>query len=213
MLHAAALIAVAAAASPISQLNLSPVYGSIPASQFHQSAVITTIALAFVTTLASRKHAHASYGRYVPVVAFWTQPIQYVLFQYSSHMGPVYGPLTTEALTYLPLLFLAVCSASMYFSELDFSSVNSLIARSACAVAGYIAFASVRRSTNAVLPQLMGTTNFLTRSGLQLAVAIAFSVLSPSMHVLLAIPALMHTLLLNPQNPAAMTTMLLKGTL
>lgn len=211
--RASLMIVLAAAASAVSQLSLSPVYGSIPASLLHRRAVNITIVLAFVIGSASGTHSRVSYERYLPVVASWSQPIQYLLSKRSSRMGPTYGPLITEALTCLPLLFIATHAVKTYTPALGPGNSKFIVAESAYAIISYVTFASVEGSLDALLPRFMGTSDFFTRSGLQLAVALASSVLSPSSLLFLMIPAILHTVLLNPHHPAARTTALLNSTL
>lgn len=211
--RAGLLIVLSAAASAVSQLSLSPVYGSIPAFLFHQRAVNITVILAFMTGLASGTHSRVGYERYLPVIASWSQPMQYLLSQYSSRMGPTYGSLIIEALTCLPLMFIAVHAVRTYATGSGPDNSNSVKMQSAYAITSCVAFAFVEKSLNTLLPRFMGTSDFFTRSGLQTAIALAFSVLSPSRLLFLTTPAILHTVLLNPHFPAARTTALLNSTL
>ena len=97
--RAAALLVLAGISSPVSQLSLSPVYGSIPASLYHQRAITVTALLAFMGKGTLKRYLPENAREYIAVLAYWIPTIQFLLFTYSSQMGPEYGPVVTEAVT------------------------------------------------------------------------------------------------------------------
>ncbi|OCK82491.1 hypothetical protein K432DRAFT_433458 [Lepidopterella palustris CBS 459.81] len=211
--RAAALLVVAGVSSPVSQLSLSPVYGSIPASLYHQRAIITIALLAFMSKSYLKKYLPGNISEYIAVLAYWIPTIQFFLFQYSSQMGPEYGPLITEFVTYLPLLLLCVYSAGQLLEDLDLSKFNPIAAEMAPAVGSYVIVSFLSKNFTSILPQYIGTHPSLNRVGLQLGVGSILSVISPSRLILLALPAILHTLRANPHYSSGRAVGLLNSTL
>ncbi|KAF2184060.1 S-adenosyl-L-methionine-dependent methyltransferase [Zopfia rhizophila CBS 207.26] len=201
--RAAALLVIAGVASPISQLSLSPVYGSIPASLHHQRSITVTALLALMAKGAMRRNPPASVSEYIAVIAYWTPVIQFFLFQCSGFLGIDYGPLIIESLTYFPLLLLSVFSASELLDTLDLSqyNLNSTIADMIAPVASYITVSTVSKITGSILPGFVGTHFSFTRIGLQMLVGSISAFLTPSRVILFAAPAILHTMLANPHYP------------
>ncbi|KAF2733821.1 S-adenosyl-L-methionine-dependent methyltransferase [Polyplosphaeria fusca] len=203
VLRATAFLVVAGVASPISQLSLSPVFGSIPASLHHTRAITATALLAFATKGVVRKYLSESLARYIALIAYWTPFIQFVLFRFSDQLGVDYGPLIIESATYLPLLFMSVYTASCLLDTLDFSqyNLNPTLADMISPVASYFTVSSVSKVTAAILPGYIGTHMSLTRVGLQMVIGSISAFLAPSTIVLFAFPAILHTMLANPHYP------------
>ena len=119
--RAMGLIVIAGVASPVSQLNLTPVFGSIPASLHHQQAM-TVIALAGLGIRRLLKgYVSVDVSAWVTVLAYWTPLIQCYLFPHSTQLGIDYGPLIVESLTYFPVLFLSMFAVSDLLDTVDFS--------------------------------------------------------------------------------------------
>lgn len=207
------LLVLAALSSVSSQLNLSPVYGSIPAARYHYRGITITALLALGSGPYVQKWLPFGARPWIPVVAFWIPVIQCVLFSYSGQLGPLGGPIATESLTYFPLLFLAMSAAITTFESFDMSELSSAIADTIPAVLSYIVFSAGKQSFDAFLPPLIGRSALLTRSGLQTALACAFTVLAPSKLILLAIPAIIHSAWMNPHGVSNQATALLNSTL
>ena len=211
--RAAALLVLAGISSPVSQLSLSPVYGSIPASLYHQRAITVTALLAFMGKGTLKRYLPENVREYIAVLAYWIPTIQFLLFTYSSQMGPEYGPVVTEAVTYLPLLLLSVYSASQLLECLDLSRYSPTVTDMAPALGSYVTVSFISKIATAVLPQYMGTHPTFTRVGLQMSVASALAALSPSRLIFLAVPAMLHTMLANPHYVSDKAVALLNGTL
>ncbi|KAK8230901.1 spermine/spermidine synthase family protein [Phyllosticta capitalensis] len=182
---ASALLVLAGLSSAVSQLTLSPVYGSIPASIWHSKALLTVVVSIVAAKTIFKKSLNP---RWIPLVAFWSQPLQALLFRYSSSLGAAYGPVVTEALTLFPAVALSVyCAIDLlppYLSPLAF----------------VVLF--VEKYAAALLPPLMGSSPLFTRSGLSLLVAALHAAVSPSLLLVLVLPALFHTVSLNPHFPS-----------
>ncbi|KAK7536751.1 S-adenosyl-L-methionine-dependent methyltransferase [Phyllosticta citribraziliensis] len=210
---ASALMVVAGVASAVSQLTLSPVYGSIPASIWHSKAVLSCLLVAVVSKGALKNVLGPRTSRWIPVLAFWSQPMQALLFRYSASLGAIYGPVVTEALTLFPVLLLSIYCAIDLLDTCKISSFNSTFAEIISPLACYVTFSSAENFVTGLLPPLMGSNPFLTRSGLSFLVAALYAVLSPSALLLLILPALFHSVRLNPHFPGSANFAVLNQTL
>ena len=206
-------LTLAAILSPVSQYNLSPIYGSIPSAIYHQRGIRLVSLLAFMTRKPLTKVFRFEARQILPVIAFNLSPIQYFLCDFSSDLGPNWGPLATECLTYYPLLFFAYLAAGYAFDDIYLSDSGSVLAEGIPALVTYAVFTIVQKVANEVLPKLMGTTDFFTRSGLQLLVASIYAILSKSQLLLIAVPGILHTMFANPHYTSANGTKRLNNTL
>jgi hypothetical protein len=198
--RAAALLLLAGFASPISQLNLSPVYGSIPASLHHQRAMTITAVAALVGRGSLKRYIPASISEYIAVVAYWTPVIQFFLLQHSGKLGIEYGPLLVESLTYFPLLFLSVYAAGDLLEFVNLSQLNvpASLQEVIVPVASYFTVSTVSKIAGATVPSVIGNHILATRIGFQMSIASASAFLIPSRVILLAFPAILHTMWANP---------------
>ncbi|PVH99152.1 hypothetical protein DM02DRAFT_615260 [Periconia macrospinosa] len=201
---AAALLLLAGLSSPVSQLNLSPVYGSIPASLHHQRAMTITALAALIGRGALKKYVPDSIGDYVAVIAYWSPVIQFLLFPYSGKLGITYGPVVTEGLTYFPLLFLSLIAAGNLLDCLDPSKFNlpSSLKDALIPTASYFTVSTTSKVAAAIIPTLVGNHIYLTRIGFQMLIASASAFLTPSRVILFAFPAILHSLWANPHFPS-----------
>ncbi|KAF2850265.1 S-adenosyl-L-methionine-dependent methyltransferase [Plenodomus tracheiphilus IPT5] len=212
--RAAALLLIAGFASPVSQLNLSPVYGSIPSSAHHQRCMQIFTGLALLSRYQLRKYVSTSVAEYIAVIAYWAPVVQYLLFQYSADLGIIWGPMIIEGLTYFPLLFLSVYTAADLLDHVFISQFGSTSPiKEAVPVLSYFAVSSVAKLSSSLIPGFIGTSIYFTRVGLQMLLASASAFLSPSRVVLLAFPAILHTLWANPHHPSTHGFQLANSTL
>lgn len=109
-------LALAALASPVSLLALSPVYGAVGAYLPHSRLVSVTALVVLASAKAMRKWVPAWSMQFAPLVAASVPLLQEQLSRYSGWLGATYGPLLTESVTLLPLLALSMYAAA---SELD----------------------------------------------------------------------------------------------
>jgi hypothetical protein len=211
---AATFLGLAAVASPVSQANLSPVYGSIPSSIYHQRGITIVALLAFMVSKTSlRKYIPSNVRQFVPVHAYYVPMIQWLLFKFSSKLGAQYGPLVTEALTFFPTLFLACLATSVVLEDLDLSGYSSTIAEGAPPAISYAVFSFAEKLFTAILPQIIGSNDFFTRSGLQLLVASLYAALSSTSYLLISLPPMIHTMFANPHYDSSYAVKVLNQTL
>ncbi|KAI9719569.1 MAG: hypothetical protein M1812_003340 [Candelaria pacifica] len=202
----------------ISQFALSPVYGSIPASLYHNYAVSITVIAAFVWKDLWYRGLGSPLSQMIPVLGFWIPWIQFVMFRQSSALGATIGHLITEAFTLLPLLFLSVSYTAYQFKRLDESISNLLLqwpkwTNAVPYVALYPPVLLMVKGSNNLISQYIGSSMLLTRIGLQIASSVLYALLFPSKLLLLAAPALLHSAFYNVHSPQPWALNLLNSTL
>ncbi|KAH6644075.1 S-adenosyl-L-methionine-dependent methyltransferase [Boeremia exigua] len=202
--RALALILIAGVASPVSQLNLSPVFGSIPASLHHQQAMTLTALGGLGVRRLLKGYLSVDVSAWVTVLAYWIPLIQCYLFPHSTQLGIDYGPLIVESLTYFPLLFLSMYAVSDLLDTVDFSrwDLPSALGDAILPMSSYIGVSFIARIFGGLLPTVIGQHVYLTRVGFQMLLASASAFITPSKLLFLAFPAILHTLWINPHNPA-----------
>jgi len=210
----ASFMGLAALASPVSQANLSPVYGSIPASIYHQQGITLVALLAFMIMKTSlRQYIPSDIRKYIPIMAYYIPVIQWALFPLSKHLGARYGPLITEAATYYPLLFLACVATAFVLDELDLSGYPRTIVDGSRPAISYVFFSFAEKTFSGLLPHYIGTTDFMTRSGLELLIASLYAGISKSPYLLVNIPAMLHTMFANPHHQSSFTAKIMNKTM
>lgn len=199
-----ALILIAGVASPVSQLNLSPVFGSIPASLHHQQAMTLTALGGLGVRRLLKGYLSIDVSAWVTVLAYWIPLIQCYVFPHSTKLGIDYGPLIVESLTYFPLLFLSMYAVSDLLDTVDFTrwDLPSALGDALLPMTSYVGVSFVSRFFAALLPAFVGQHVYLTRIGFQMLLASASAFITPSKLLFLAFPAIFHTLYINPHNPS-----------
>jgi hypothetical protein len=202
--RAAVLLLIAGIASPVSQLNLSPVYGSIPSSLHHQRSMTVTAIAALIARNSLKRYLPDTLAEYIAVIAYWTPVIHFFLFPYSSQLGIEYGPLIIESATYFPLLFLSIYAAFDLLDCIDLSQFNlpNTVKQILLPMVSYFTVSTTSKIAAATLPNLIGTHIYFTRIGFQMLLASASAFLTPSRIILVAFPAILHTLWANPHFPS-----------
>jgi hypothetical protein len=214
LFKAAAFTTIAGVASKLSLLNLSPVYGSIPAGLYHSNLVTFVVILAYIARRTLKKDENRDYEYLIGPWLYWTLPIQFQLFQYSEAFGPVWGPMITEAATFFPVLFLTLLSAGFAIDELGLAQrYGQRVADGVPAVASFAVFSMAEQAADVVIPRIIGTSDFSTRTGLQMITASLAALLSRSKFLAFAMPAMLHTLFSNPHHYALATTKYVNSTL
>lgn len=213
LLNALGLLVSAGLSSPISQLNLSPVYGSIPASLYHAQGITFVALIAYVARRRLKQETYRDYYYYIAPWLYWTPVIQFLLFPYSEDFGPLWGPIATEAATFYPVLFLSFLSVGFILDDLDLQKFGSRVSDATPAVFSYGVFSLIQQFAATYLPRLLGTTDFFTRTGLQLLNASLAAFFSKSVLLALAVPAVLHTMFSNPHYYGVGPTRLVNQTL
>jgi hypothetical protein len=210
---AAQLITLAALYSPISQLTLSPVYGTAQSGLYHRWGTLATALAAFLCVCFLQRHIPKRLVNIIPAFAFWIPTFQFFLFKYSSILPMPYGPLITDSLTYYPLLFLSVYAAGLFFGKVDLSAYNQTIAEQLPSASAYVLFTGVQRMFKNSIPIYMGSNVVFSRIGLQLVIAGLYGLALPTATLWPSVPALAFTMLANVHNPLQRTTDVLNNTL
>lgn len=213
LLKAWSLLVLAGAYSPISQLTLSPVYGSIPSSLYHNHLTGFTFLLAWAVKSRTRGPIRQHWINFLPVLASAIPTVQFYIFQFSREFGPVYGPLVTELLTYCPLVFISVINAAELFGTFDLRQDGQYVSYVGPRLASYVVLSIFERVSSSLIEQNIGSSLIFTRSGLQLLVTASYAMLLPSKLILLATLLLLHTLCINVHSPLPQPTGFLENTL
>ncbi|KAI9844169.1 MAG: hypothetical protein M1837_005769 [Sclerophora amabilis] len=208
---AIALLVLAAAQASISQLSLSPVYGAVPSSLFHERATQAAFLVAVLGQLEVGQYLPRPDKEWLPVLAFWLPTIQFFVFRQSSYLGARTGPILTEAVTYLPLVALSTIAAISALGSL--STRSPKLVECLSGIAGLVVFSRVERLFMSLWSRMIGSHLIFTRLGLQYLSAIFSAILLPSRLLLLVVPALLHSAVFNVHVPLPWTTEVLNTTL
>ncbi|KAL2692189.1 hypothetical protein Neosp_002595 [[Neocosmospora] mangrovei] len=212
-LQTAFILVLLGVASSVSQLNLSPVYGSIPSAVTHAPVIMAGCFVGWAGNLFLRNVLPLPTSQLLPIVALNVPAIQYLSGGFSDRLGCWWGPLVTEALTLFPLaVFSAACVADQ-LEDADLSMLPKFVADAAPGIGSWGLFRLAERIANEKLQGLIGSAFWFTRVGLELVLAGIYAVFSPSKYLVLAIPALLHTAVLNTHVMTPMATASLNSTL
>ena len=208
-----ALLFLSAIYSPISQLNQSPVFGSIGPSINHIYIVNAAFVLAWTGSGFVKQTFKSAIGKYLPVLAFTVPVIHYYLYQFSAQFGPLYGPSIIELLSCFPVIFVSHYAAATALISTASGRHSGRIRHVGLGVASYLFFGIARTLSTSLLWRNVGSSIVLTRVGLQITGAFLYAILLPSKTLLLAAIPILHTLILNPHVPLSSTTTRLNTTL
>lgn len=212
-LQTAFILGLLGVASSVSQLNLSPVYGSIPSAVTHAPIIMAGCFVGWAGNLFLRNVLPLPTAQLLPIVALNVPAVQYLAGGFSDRLGCWWGPLVTEALTLFPLaVFSAACVADQ-LEDADLSMLPKFVADAAPGIGSWGFFRLAERIASARLQGLIGSAFLFTRVGLELVLAGIYAVFSPSKYLVLAIPALLHTAVLNTHVMTPMATASLNSTL
>ncbi|KAH8598814.1 S-adenosyl-L-methionine-dependent methyltransferase [Bisporella sp. PMI_857] len=207
LLQSATLLSLAAVYSNISQLTLSPVYGSIPASIWHSKGVTTALFLGWSLNLYVRRHLVKKPAELLPLISAYIPFVQYSFFKLSGFFGAYYGPLILEGLTFLPLLFLSVSCTATLLDDLDITPRGPRwLSDAAPGVLSFTLYKTVEYFSGSYISSTIGSTFLHTRLGYQMLMTALYTTFAPSKLVILAIPAILHWNFVNIHVPTAYTT-------
>ena len=193
------MLTLAAISSPISQATLAPVFGAIPSAVNHKQAIIATCILGLLLNYVLPKPAAGTVGSYLAAWAFWIPVVQMYLFQYSSVLGPVRGPMLLGFLSCHTIIILASYAAAEASETLHLGARLGRYATPVLATGiGVFHFISFEGLFQNILPGLTTLSQAFTPVKMQLLVATTLTYLYPSKLVLLALPAMIHTFFANP---------------
>lgn len=202
-------------ASDISLMTLSPVYGGIPSAVHHARVLMVGCFLGWAGNLFFRNVLPRGVRteHLLPVVMAYVPMAQFFLFPYSEKLGALMGPIVTEAATLGPL---AVLSAAVVADELEgvkFERLPAFVADAAPGLGSWGVFKLMEMEMGRVLRKHVGEMFVFTRMGVQIVLTAFYSVLAPSKWLALAVPALLHTSILNTHVMTPPATTALNNTL
>ena len=209
-LKAVGLLTLAAVFSTISQISLSPVYGSIPPSAYHSHVTAAAIVMPWVAIRRLPRHLSKKALGFLPILAFLVPTIQSVLSKYSGQLGPVYGPVITELLTYFLLVFISVLGVAVFLENIDW---RRKAGDTLPAVAFYGFFTVIQKASKHFIIRKMGSSMIFTRSGLQFMTAVCYALLLPSRVIVFAVLPMFHSAVYNPHLPLSQNLNALNTTL
>lgn len=213
LLQAAALLILAAVYSNVSQLVLSPVYGSIPASVHHSKGVMASCFIGWSTNLLLKRNLPIKPAKLIPLIAAYIPFVQFFLFKVSGTFGATYGPVVIEALTFYPLLVLSVGCTATALENVEIRLPWKWMSDAAPGVGSFAFYKTGEFLFRKFIQSVVGSSIVYTRLGLQILLAGLYSVFAPSKLLLFALPALLHTALFNTHLQLPHTTSALNSTL
>ncbi|KAG5950010.1 hypothetical protein E4U53_005565 [Claviceps sorghi] len=190
--------------SHVSQLNLSPVYGSIPASIWHAKLLMGGCFLGWAGNTFLRDTLPIPTVKALPIVAVCIPGLQHLLGAYSQSFGPEFGPVFTEVLTLLPLSVLTAASVADYWQGVLLSKLPKFVADAGPGIGSWALFKLVENKFASLLPRVMGKFVVFTRLGFEILLSFGYVVFSPSKYLVYTAFPFFHTFLLNShvQSPA-----------
>lgn len=184
---------LAAGFSAASQVNLSPVYGAIPASAWHAPLVFTACLAGWAGRAWLQRNSPQKLLSFLPVMAFSIPVAQYALFPFSEALGPACGPAVTEAVCLAPLLVCAAACMGLLWDERGAVEATKPV----YAVVLFVFFRYMCSRAAEYMQDTAGQTVLHSRLGFEVVLAAASALLAPSRLLLFAVPALVHTALFN----------------
>jgi hypothetical protein len=209
LVKAAAYLAITAIFSNVSQLSLSPVYGSIPSELYHNRGVQVVFVLAWLTRKVLRNILPRNLAQWIPIHAFWIPTLLLILFGQSSLLGATWGPLVTEAITFYPLLALAIYSSAPFLESQSYGWTAEVWQ----ALGSYKFFRIFEDASGTFIGSYIGTNAFMTRSGLQFVCATLYAGVAPSKRLIFVLPSILYSAIFNVHTPLPRNTALLNSTL
>ncbi|SMY23006.1 unnamed protein product [Zymoseptoria tritici ST99CH_1A5] len=191
-LRAAAVLLLAAATSPLSQLTLAPVYGSIPASINHATMITVSILTGIFLRFFYKTNSPHSVGRLVAIWMSCMPVVQNAISRYSGELGIVRGPIINGLITCHSILIPSAYVLAELWEKL---SARTFLDRPFGYLAGAVMITVSFRMletflSTAALPSLRPTIPSLDPISMQLIVSVAYSLLYPTYIALLSIAAL-----------------------
>ena len=209
-----ALLALMALSSTVSQLSLSPVYGSIPASIWHSKVVTAGCFVGWSANIVLARKLPVKPILLLPLIALYTPYIQFYLFQLSGVFSATWGPLITESVTLFPLVALSATCIANLLEDLDLPpQLPSFIKDALPGIGSWALLRLFEGYSEAYVASNAGKSFFQTRIGLQLVLGASYSILAPSRLLAFAVPALLHTALFNTHVPTSWALAALQKTL
>lgn len=212
-LNSSILLTLAAIYSNVSQLALSPVYGSIPSSTYHAKLVMVACFFGWAGNMFLNRSLPFNPAKLLPVFAFWVPAIQFFLYRASATLTAHWGPLVLEAVTLFPLILVSVSCVATSLEKADLSKLPKFLADAGPGLGSWGFFKFMERLSGDYLQAYIGQSFFQTRIGLEALLAASYSIYAPSKLLLFAIPAVLHTAVLNTHAMTPLAAASLNSTL
>ncbi|KAF4619045.1 hypothetical protein G7Y89_g14803 [Cudoniella acicularis] len=214
LIKSATLLSLAAIYSNVSQLTLSPIYGSIPASIWHSKGVMTACFLGWSFNLFIRRRLPVKPITLLPLIAAYIPTVQFFLFKVSGLLGGTYGPTIIETLTYFPLLVLSASCTATVLDDLEMNPGRlQWLSDAMPGISSYTFFKIAEHYSNNYIEETIGTTFIQTRLGFEIILGGIYTIFAPSKLMLYAIPALIHTAFFNYHVQTPLATSSLNATM
>ncbi|KAK3994620.1 S-adenosyl-L-methionine-dependent methyltransferase [Cladorrhinum sp. PSN332] len=202
------LLSLIAIYSRVSQLNLSPVYGSIPSAKWHSKLVMAACFAGWSSNLALGRALPFKPEQLLPVLAAYVPVAQYFLAGFSDDLTAAYGPLVTELVTLLPLVVVSSGCVATYLDGSDLGvggKLPSFIGEALPGLGSYGFFKSAEKVLGGLVEEHVGKTVLNTRIGMEAVLAASYAAFAaPSKKLLLlTLPGILHTALLNTHVPTS----------
>ncbi|KAK1759527.1 polyamine aminopropyltransferase [Echria macrotheca] len=208
-----ALLVLLALSCNASQQALSPVYGAIPAAQHHAKLVAAACFAGWSSNLFLGRALPFKPVLLLPVLALYLPATQFFLTRFSETLTASWGPLVTESLTLFPLVALSAACVATFLDGADLTALPSWLGDALPGIGSYGVFKGVETWSSGVLGEYAGRTVLNTRVGLELVLGASYALLAPSKLLLLTLPALLHTAVLDTRVPTVGALQRLNGTL
>ncbi|ETI23020.1 hypothetical protein G647_04816 [Cladophialophora carrionii CBS 160.54] len=202
------LVLLAALYAPVSQLNLSPVYGEIPSRHYHPYGLTASFLAAYLL----RGHLPRRVSRVITPFCFWVPTIQFLLFRFSSTLGNPLGPVVTESLTCFPVVTMSIYVAMQSFDSVIGRSDSSL-GEAAPSMGLFVLFSILHHAGKGFVSSAVGPGFLRSRIGMHLIVASLYGMVLPSSVLWPSLPAVAFTMVANPHCGLSRTTQVLNNTL
>ncbi|KAI1618335.1 S-adenosyl-L-methionine-dependent methyltransferase [Exophiala viscosa] len=199
------LILLACIHAAVSQLNLSPVYGAVPAGLYHRYGLTAAFLLAFLL----RGYLPTWIGQAITPFCFWIPLIQFCLFRLSSTLGNPLGPIVTECLTCFPIVTVSVYMAMDFLEEGTGSQQGDTFP----SMGLFVLFTVMQRVCKALVAAITGPGFLRSRIGMQLMIASLYGTVLPKNVIWPSLPAVAFTMVANPHCSLSRTTEVLNNTL
>ncbi|GAO16302.1 hypothetical protein UVI_02016890 [Ustilaginoidea virens] len=190
----------------VSQLNLSPVYGSLPASIWHFKLLAGGCFVGWAGSVVLRDLLPIPPAQALPIVAVCIPCLQHYLGSCSQLLGPQWGPAATEGLTLFPLCVLTAASVADGWEGVRLTKLPTFVADAGPGVASWALLRYFESQAATRLPLVVGKLRILTRLGFEMLLALMYIALFPSKYLVYTAFPLFHTLLLNPHVPSPAAT-------
>lgn len=213
---AVAAIVLFATFANASQRALSPTHGSIPASIWNFHLLAAGSFVGWAGNLLFRRYVDT--WKLIAPVALCTPMVQFVLEGYTDALGPVAGPVVTEALTVFPVAVLSAASLANFLEEIEVpeglnNKIPTAVADAVPGIGSWAFFSVAKWLSGDWLQAHSGTNLVYTRVGTEVFLGGVYAIFAPSKYLLIALPALLHTATLNTHVMMPMATTALNETL